>query len=180
MISGTGFGLGGWSTWVTVAGTTMSLPNLAGLAKQPTGPEHDHRLGREWVDVLREVPLFAAVPKRHLARIAKTAQAARFHPGTTIVREGSRGEAFYLILDGKARVSARGKRSVQLGLGDFFGEMALFDGSPRSATVTAESPVLVMKLTRRRFVPLVQREPKIALALLRTLASRVRESERGA
>jgi CRP-like cAMP-binding protein len=139
---------------------------------------HDPRLGRDWVNVLAAVPLFESIPKRHLRKIAETATSARFEPQTPIVRKGERGETFFLILDGTARV-ASGARAKRLGTGDFFGEMALLDGEVRSATVTAETPVHVMRISRRRFLPMLERDPKLAIAMLKALAGRLRAAESG-
>ena len=78
-----------------------------------------------------------------------------------------------MILNGRAKVRA-GSRRLTIGSGDFFGEMSLIDGDPRSATVTAGTDCLVMMLPRRRFLKLVESEPKVALAIMTTLSRRVR------
>src|SRR6185503_20589325 len=106
------------------------------LGKGTEGGEHGP-LGSEWVDVLKDIPLFSPLSKRHVRRIANLARPQRFSESSTIVRKGQRGETFFVILDGEATVSVpKGKTSV-LRAGDWFGELALLDGGPRSATVTA-------------------------------------------
>lgn len=133
-------------------------------------------LGRDWVDVLRDVPLFASLPKRHVRRIAAAAHAQRFPEGTTIVRKGQRGETFFVLLDGEATVLLGRRRSHALGAGDYFGGLALFDGEPRSATITAKTPVLAMRLSRRKFLGLVAADSELALGLLKGLSARLRDA----
>jgi CRP-like cAMP-binding protein len=137
-------------------------------------------MGRGWADVLGEIPLFAGLSKRQLNRIAGLAKTRRYARYTTIVRAGERGEAFYIILDGTVLVKPAGKRNVRLKAGDSFGEMALLDGAPRTANVEAETEVFVMMLGRSGFRKTLELEPKIAIALLSTLAQRLRASERSA
>ena len=132
----------------------------------------------DWVPVLEEVPLFAGVSRRHLKRIAELAKPKRFAAGTTIVRTGDPGNAFYVILDGAARVAPPKGRAIKLGPGDSFGEMALLDGSPRSADVSATADVLAMTIGGAAFEKLLRREPQLTLALLRTVAARLREAQR--
>jgi CRP-like cAMP-binding protein len=136
----------------------------------------DGRSVKAWADVLGTVPLFAGLSQRHLRRVAGQATMKRYAPYTAIVRVDDPGDAFYVILDGSAAVRRTGKRSVKLHRGDFFGELALLDAAPRTATVEAESEVLTMRLGRTAFQKVLESEPKVALAMLRTLASRMRES----
>ena len=132
-------------------------------------------MGREWVGVLADVALFRQVPKRRLRKIAETAVEARYQPHTAIVRKGERGETFFVLLDGTARVEAG--RRPRLGAGDYFGEMALLDGEVRSATVTAETEGHVMRISRRRFLRMLEQDPKLAILILRGLAARLRATE---
>jgi CRP/FNR family transcriptional regulator, cyclic AMP receptor protein len=137
-------------------------------------------MGRGWADVLGEIPLFAGLSKRHLNKIAGLAKTRRHARFTTIVREGERGDTFFVILDGTVLVKPAGKRTVRLKSGDWFGEMALLDGAPRTATVEAETEVFVMLLGRTAFQKAVVADPKMALVLLRTVAARLRAAERSA
>lgn len=141
------------------------------------GEREKSRLDREWVAVLQHVPLFESLSRRHLRRLAGCARTRRFEPGAAIVRTGRPGTAFYVVLDGEAAVSTPRGRSVRLRAGDSFGEMALLDDAPRSANVTAVTEVLAMEIGRAAFGRLLKQEPQIALALLRTLAERVRRLE---
>ena len=135
-------------------------------------------MGSDWVPVLAEVPLFASLSRRHLKRVAKLARTRRFASGTPIVRRGEAGAAFFVLLDGGARVLLPKGRPVRLRSGDFFGEMALLDDSPRSADVIADGEVLVMTISRSAFGKLLRSEPAIANELLRTLAARLRATEK--
>jgi CRP-like cAMP-binding protein len=135
-------------------------------------------MGRGWADVLGEIPLFAGLSKRHLNKIAGLAKTRRYARFTPIVRAGERADNFYVILDGSALVKPPGKRSVRLTAGDAFGELALLDGAPRTATVEAQTEVTAMLLGRSAFLKTIEAEPKIAVTLMRTLAARLRASER--
>jgi cAMP-dependent protein kinase regulator len=108
-------------------------------------------MGRGWADVLAEIPLFAGLSKRHLNKLARLAKTRRYTRYTPIVREGDRGDSFYVILDGTALVKLPGKRAKRLGAGDWFGEMALLDAAPRAATVEAQTDVFAMLLGRTAF-----------------------------
>jgi CRP-like cAMP-binding protein len=132
----------------------------------------------DWVPVLAEVPLFQGVSRRHLKRVASLARLRRYGPGTSIVRAGDSGTAFFVLIDGAARVVPPKGRARRLGAGDFFGEMALLDDSPRSADVVADGEVLVMTISRSPFGKLLKSEPALAHELLRTLAARLRAAEK--
>lgn len=132
-----------------------------------------------WAETLGEVPLFAGLSRRHLRRVAGLAREVRFHDGSPIVRAGDEGETFYVLLDGEAVVSRKGLGGVRLGPGSFFGEMALLDGGPRSATLTARGDVVCLAITRARFLRLLRSEPTIAIAILQELSRRVRALQAG-
>jgi CRP-like cAMP-binding protein len=133
--------------------------------------------GREWAVVLADVPLFAGLSKRHLRRVARMASKVMFPEHTVIVSPRRRADAFYVILDGRAEVSTVTGDRIELGPGRFFGEMALLDNGPRSATVTAKTELLAMSISQRRFRELLESEPKIAFVIMRELAARVRGLE---
>jgi len=135
-------------------------------------------MGKEWVGVLEQVPLFAQLSRRNLRRVADLAAARRFEAGASIIRVGERGDAFYVILDGRADVRPRSGKAVTLRAGDFFGEMALLDGAPRSANVVAATEVLTMRVGRSAFWKLLKQEPQITGTLLATMADRVRRNEK--
>ena len=127
-------------------------------------------------EVLAGLPLFARVSKRRLRKIASLAQIQRFSPGDIVVQFGEPADAFYLILAGRAKVVGKSRRT--LGIGDYFGEMGLIDGEPRSATIAAGAELETMKLARRPFLKLLEQEPQIAMSIMAELAGRIRSLER--
>ncbi len=131
-------------------------------------------------DMLSEVPLFQGLPKRHLNKIAHIAKPVRFSAGRVIVKEGSPGTTFFVIVDGKANVISESANRVlaRFGPGDHFGELALLDGGPRSASVVAETPVAALQLSRTAFRDLVVSEPEVGLKIMEDLARRVRSLTR--
>jgi CRP-like cAMP-binding protein len=135
-------------------------------------------MNRDWLPVLAEVPLFRNLSRRHLKRVASVGRTRRFASGTAIVRAGDAGTSFYVLIDGAARVTPSTGRPRRLGAGDFFGEMALLDDSPRSADVVADGDVLALTISRSAFGKLVRSEPGLAHELLRALAARLRAAER--
>lgn len=157
-----------------MSSTAPRDPIVRALGLANSGDDH---MAKSWGDVLATIPLFAGVPPRHLRKIAGVATAKRFAPYTAMVKQGDPGDAFYVILDGSATVRRTGKRNVTLRQGDFFGELALLDSSPRSATVEANDDVLAMRLGRAAFQKTLEKEPKVALAMLRTLATRLRAGQ---
>lgn len=136
------------------------------------------RMGHDWAVVLSEVPLFANLSRRHLKHVTAVARARRYTPGTSIIRAGDAGTAFYVVIDGTVRVVPASGRARRLRAGDFFGEMALFDETPRSATVVADDEVLTLTISRRAFSKLLKKEPSLSYELLKTLAARLRAAEK--
>jgi CRP/FNR family cyclic AMP-dependent transcriptional regulator len=131
---------------------------------------------RDWADVLGALPLFADLRKRQLRGLAKLARVVDYAAGEPIVQKGAEGNSFYLVLEGRARVAGKSKT---LRPGDFFGEMALLDGGPRTATITAAGEVRVMELPRRAFLRALKQDPGISMVIMETLAGRIRRLERG-
>ena len=129
---------------------------------------------REWANVLAEIPLFANLNRRHLRNIAATGTIREVHGGTTIIRAGEPGDTFYVLLDGKVSVRRRGLPALSLGTGSFFGELALLDSAPRTATVVADGPIVCLTISQARFFKLLRSEPAIAIAVLKEIASRLR------
>jgi CRP-like cAMP-binding protein len=132
---------------------------------------------RGWANVLAEVPLFAGLSRRHLKKVAELGKLRQFHDGMPIVRRGEPGDTLYVVLDGAVSVHRPGLSALTLGIGSFFGEIALLDGGARTATVTARGPVVCLAVAQSRFVRLLSREPAIAVTLLRELAMRLRTAQ---
>jgi CRP-like cAMP-binding protein len=132
---------------------------------------------RDWENVLGALPLFSTLSTRHRRQVAKLAQFVWFAPGDVVVQAGEPGDSFYLIVAGEAKLEGK-PRARALSPGDFFGEMALIDGEPRSATITATTELQAMMLARRSFMKVLKQEPQLALTLMAELAARVRRLER--
>jgi CRP/FNR family cyclic AMP-dependent transcriptional regulator len=132
---------------------------------------------KDWADVLAGLPLFSRCRKRQLRKLAGLAQFKEFAPDSVIIQAGDASNAFYLILSGQARVLGK-PRARLLRIGDYFGEMGLIDGEPRSASIAAVDELQVMKLPRRPFLRLLEQESGIAVAMLGELARRVRNLEK--
>jgi len=130
------------------------------------------------VPLLSSVPLFSGMKKKHLQAIAKAGKELSYEPGTTVVGEGEGGVGLYIILDGLVEVRRKGKVLARLGKGQFFGEMSLLDGKPRSADVVAVERTSCFGLTSWSFIGLVKTNPEIAVNLLKELAGRLRETNR--
>jgi CRP/FNR family transcriptional regulator, cyclic AMP receptor protein len=135
-------------------------------------------MARRDADLLAKVPLFAGLPKRHLKAVAGIATEEDFPEKATIAKEGTPGEDFYVIVEGQASVLRGGRRVSRLLPGDFFGEIALLDEGPRTASVVAETPLSALTINRKPFTTLLEREPSIVLKMLEALATRLRNQER--
>jgi hypothetical protein len=129
------------------------------------------------VAALGRVSLFADMDRRQAEQIARLLKLRPFTKGETIIMEGSGGAAFFLIESGEATVSKKGVQVATLRPGDCFGELALIDGGPRSATVTAATDLICYGLTFWEFRPLIERNSGIAWKLLQALAKRLREAD---
>ena len=108
---------------------------------------------REAAAMLKDVPLFAGCTRRELEVVAGSVKEVRHAQGRVIAAEGDTGIGFFLITEGTASVSVGGKPRGKLGPGDFFGEISLLDHGPRTATVTATSPIRMLGLTAWSFSP---------------------------
>jgi CRP/FNR family transcriptional regulator, cyclic AMP receptor protein len=129
------------------------------------------------VDSLREVPLFSDLSGRDLKRLADSMKEMSFASGKEVVTQGRGGAAFFVILDGAARVTQGGEDRGLLTAGDYFGEMALIDGDQRMASVHAEGELRCATMTAWTFRPFVRAHPDVAWALLTALVRRARETE---
>ena len=140
------------------------------------------RFGRRRKDaktqLLSKVSLFSACNQRDLRRIASLVDEVEVPQGKVLIRQGNPGWECFVITEGRAKATMRGKRSASLGPGSFFGEMSLLDGGPRSATVTAETDMRLLVLSSRDFSALVDDVPQVGRRIMKGLAERLRESER--
>ena len=129
-------------------------------------------------DGLARVDLFSSLSRRDLNRIVRTGRAVDFTPSKEIVTQGRAGVAFHLVLSGVADIEVNGQHRRQLTAGDYFGEISLLDGKPRSATVRAgDEGLRTFTVTAWEFRSLLRDAPQIAQVLLTTLCARLREAE---
>ena len=123
---------------------------------------------------LRSVPLFAQLPDRELRLVTRTAREEAFVAGEELVGEGKQAGPMFVLLEGKATVLVQGQERGSLGPGDFFGEMALLDRQPRSATVRADSDVVALAISSWDFLALLRESWELTHQVLTALAARVR------
>ncbi|HEY8019032.1 MAG: cyclic nucleotide-binding domain-containing protein [Actinomycetota bacterium] len=135
---------------------------------------------KEVVTRLAKVPLFSGCSQKDLQTIARVVKDIDHEDGTVIAREGEPGIGLFVIADGTAEVTIGGSKKASLGPGDFFGEIALLDGGPRTATVTATSDVKLLGLTEWVFRGLMQEHPTIAVKTLQAMAGRLRNATKSA
>jgi CRP/FNR family transcriptional regulator, cyclic AMP receptor protein len=131
----------------------------------------------ETEETLRRVPLFSRVKPKELKRLDRRMTERVFTEGDTITTQGESGIGFFVIEHGNATVSIGGKIIRTLGPGEHFGEVALIDSGPRSATVVATTDLRCRAMSAWEFKPFVEEHPEVAWALLETLVGRLREAE---
>lgn len=129
---------------------------------------------KQKVSWLRKVPMFAEMSPRALGLIADKVTEIEFPAGRYIVRQGQVGTGFYLVVSGRVHVQRGGEVLNRLGPGEIFGELSLLDQMPRMAHVMAAEPSVCLGLASWDFTRLLERNPKITLAILREVARRLR------
>jgi len=125
-------------------------------------------------ELLKDVPLFRSLTRDQLETLARSFRERTFPAGSDVTTEGQSGVGFFVIESGTATVSVGGDERRTLGSGDYFGELALIDDQPRSATIVADSDLRCWGLTAWEFRPLVEQNASIAWSMLQTLAQRLR------
>jgi len=123
---------------------------------------------------LASVPLFSGFSQKQIRLVAESGREYKYKAGTTIVEDGSVGVGFYMVLNGKVEVRKGPRVLAGLSNGQFFGEMSLIDGEPRSADVIAVQPTECFTLSTQVFSALVKRRPELALLVLKELVKRLR------
>ena len=127
------------------------------------------------VQALKSAPLFEGLSRKELTQLARVSEDLEVEAGKVLCKEGEIGQEFFAIVEGKVKVTRKGRRVTTRGGGDFVGEIALLDDVPRTATVTAETPVRLFVLTRKDFRHLVDKNPGVERKVLRALALRLAE-----
>lgn len=135
------------------------------------------RRAEQYQQYLLKVPMFQACSKKELGLMGRLVEDCKFDAGEVLVREGERGQEFFVILEGKAHVSRAGKRVATLAPGDYFGELALLDPAPRDATVRAETAMEALVVGKREFSGLLAEVPALAHKLLVGMARRLRDAD---
>src|SRR4051795_1131804 len=128
-------------------------------------------------DLLKSVPLFEHCSRRELSRISAITDEAAVDEGKVLITEGERGRDFFVIISGEVEVRRKGRKVATLGPGTYFGEIALLSQQPRTATVTALTPLRVLVIADRAFVDLLDAVPELWLKVARSLAERVAADE---
>jgi CRP/FNR family transcriptional regulator, cyclic AMP receptor protein len=128
------------------------------------------------VQALKGVPLFEGLSRRELVQLERVCEDLEVEQGTVLCKEGEVGREFFVLVDGKVQVIRKGRRVATMGGGDFVGEIALVTELPRTATVTAETPVRLFVLTSREFHAVLDRNPNVERKVLRALARRLAET----
>jgi len=129
--------------------------------------------GNQKIDLIRKVPLFVRCSRTELKEIAMLADEIDLNEGKEMTRQGTPGREFFVLLEGSADVKKNNRKVNTLGPGDFFGEIALVSREPRTATVTATSPVRALVITDRSFRRLLDDAPRVQTKVMEALAERL-------
>ena len=129
------------------------------------------------VALMRKIPLFDGLTEHQLSQLTRLADDVVVAAGKRLASAGEIGKQMFVIVSGTATVKTPRGRTVRLEAGDFFGEMSLIDGEPRSATVVADTPMQLLVLGQREFWELLAEAPPINRKIMTTLSRRLRESE---
>jgi CRP-like cAMP-binding protein len=128
-----------------------------------------------YIEHLGRVPLFSACSKDELRRLSRRTTDIPVPEGQALVKEGERGLEFFVIVNGRAKVSRRGRKVGEVGPGDFFGELALLIDADRNATVTALTPMETIVLSRREFEAALADAPRMTRKIMSGMAARLAE-----
>jgi CRP/FNR family transcriptional regulator, cyclic AMP receptor protein len=134
------------------------------------------------VETLRHVPIFESLDRKSADELCELLESFDFKAGTVLFRAGDEGDAMYLIEQGTIRISVRAKEGHEVTLtelhrGDFFGEMALLDGKPRSADARVAEDARLAVLSREHFLSFTRDNPNVALEMLTALINRLRHTD---
>ena len=126
---------------------------------------------------LRNIQLFAGMPPGELSHLAGIAEEIVYSAGETIISEGEHGDSLFLIVEGRVRVHRGDTDLAHLGPKDYFGEMSILDGEPRSASVTAGADCLLLCISQAGFQAILSRHFEVALTIIKTLTHRLRMAD---
>jgi CRP/FNR family cyclic AMP-dependent transcriptional regulator len=129
------------------------------------------------VELIKKAPLFSECSRKDLNEIAGIADEIDLREGKELTKEGGPGREFFVLVEGTADVKKGNRRINKMGAGDFFGEISLITQRPRTATVTATSPVRALVITERSFRSLLEHQPEIQGKVMSALAARLGPEE---
>ena len=153
-----------------------SIPESLRASLPPSGLFGPRVTQDDKIARLEEVPLLEECSRKQLKAVAKITEVVEVPAETVLARHGDIGNEFYLIMDGSARVELPARRRSRLKPGEYFGEMSLRDGEPRSAVI-AETPMRLLVIQRRDFSTLLREAPELTQSILATLSRRLRRAE---
>jgi CRP/FNR family cyclic AMP-dependent transcriptional regulator len=136
------------------------------------------RRGSQKIELLKNVPMFSSLSQRHLREIGKHADQVKVEAGRVLAQQEKKGWEFIFIVDGKARVEKDGKVIRQLSEGDFFGEISLIDGEPRTATVISDTDMTLLVVNKTSFDHLLDKIPGLQRKILIALCKYLRSAEK--
>jgi CRP/FNR family transcriptional regulator, cyclic AMP receptor protein len=131
---------------------------------------HRHEVDEQ----LAKVPLFSRLGPKEIQAVRSLLSEVEVQPGHVLARQGTHGSQFFIIVKGTAAVERDGVHVADVGPGDFQGEISLLDGGPRTATVTATSPMTIMVATANEFQSMLDTTPSVARQMLPAMAHRLR------
>ncbi|MET0894955.1 MAG: cyclic nucleotide-binding domain-containing protein [Acidimicrobiia bacterium] len=129
------------------------------------------------LELVGTVPLFAGLARKAQREVARHFKVRTVAAGKQLTTEGKNGRDFFVVLDGIARCDVGGVTVRRFERGDYFGELALITGGPRSATIVAETPMTLFILDRRDFTNLLWSSPAMMMRVLRSIAVRLQETD---
>lgn len=128
---------------------------------------------------LKKVPLFAGMPPDELGHLAGIAEEVIYPQGEVIIKQGDHGEEMFLIVEGEIEIHRDSESLAVLKEQNYFGEMAILDGEPRSATATSLADCLLLRIRQPDFHGLLERHFNVSLTIIQTLTHRLREMNQG-
>jgi len=136
------------------------------------------RRSSQKIELLKKVPMFSNLSQRHLREIGKHADQVKVEAGRVLAQQEKKGWEFIFIVDGKARVEKDGRIIRQLSEGDFFGEISLIDGEPRTATVISDTDMTLLVVNKTSFDHLLDKVPGLQRKILIALCNYIRRAEK--
>lgn len=127
------------------------------------------------LDHLASIPLFSALSRKDLQRVAKASDEVTVKEGHELIRQGDVGREMFVVVDGSATVRRNGRKIGTAGPGSAIGEMSLLDKGPRTATITADTETRLLVLGAREFAAVLDEVPGLAHKIMAALATRIRD-----